>query len=265
MGKNKNSKLPSSKKYKLYESSVQCVESDVNFINQQYYSFYGVYPTTLREDFGGTAKLCCKWVKQSDNHKSWSIDLDDEPVSYGKKNHYSKLNSNQQDRMKYIMGNVLDTHDFKTDIVAAFNFSYYTFKTRQKLLTYFKKVKEHLNLKGMFCIDLFGGTDCYSPIEDSTKFDKFTYYWDCKDYNPITSECKYSIHFKLKKNGVKYEDVFTYDWRMWSFIELTELLQEAGFKTILKFWEDDDEEGKFYVSEKEQNQEAWVCYICAFN
>ena len=42
-------------------------------------------------------------------------------MKYGMNNHYSKLTDEQQ-RMKYIQGNVLHEQDFKSDVTVAFIF-----------------------------------------------------------------------------------------------------------------------------------------------
>ena len=129
-----NNKLSIMDKYRLYESSVQCHESDIDFINDQFEKFIGKKPLTLREDFGGTAALACSWTTQSPEHKSWSIDLDPEPIKYGLETHYAALNDDEKNRIKYIEGNVLNDFDFKTDVTVAFNFSYFIFKTRKSAL-----------------------------------------------------------------------------------------------------------------------------------
>ena len=253
-------------KYRFYENAVQAHENDIEFVNDEYKKIYRRRPKTLREDFGGTAALACDWVKQSKNHNAWAIDLDPEPIKYGINNHYAKLSDTEKKRMKYVEGNVLDNYSFKTDIVVAFNFSYFIFKKRNELLSYFKKVKKGLNKDGAFFIDLFGGTDSYEPIEEETEHDNFSYYWDCESFNPITHESLYYIHFKTP-DGIKHKKVFTYDWRMWTLMELREILDDAGFSKTLAYWEGDDDDGSgdgnFYTTEEAENCESWVTYLVA--
>lgn len=252
-------------KYKLYEASVQNSPADIEFLNKEYKRIFKKSATTLREDFGGTAQLTCLWAKQSKKHIGYAIDLDPEPVAYGKKHHLSKLSSSEQKRVHYIMGNVLEKQDFSTDIVAAFNFSYFIFKERQTMLKYFKRVYKSLNKNGAFFLDIFGGTESYDTLVEETDHGSHSYFWDCDKYNPITNECLYYIHFKTK-DGKKHEEVFTYDWRMWSIQEIVELLQEAGFDEVKTYWEEDEEDsdegsGVFYESKDEENCESWVTYI----
>jgi len=257
--------LPTDVKYRLYEDSVQCHEADIDFINNQYKSFYNKTPLTLREDFGGTGVLACSWVKQGAGYKAWAVDLDEEPMEYGKANHYTKLNNDEKTRMSYVKGNVLDNYDFKSDVTVAFNFSYFIFKRRSELLNYFKKVREGLSKNGLFLVDLFGGTDAREESVEETEHDAHSYYWDCDQFNPITNECQYYIHFK--KDGTKYKKVFSYDWRHWSIPEVREIMEEAGFSKTIAYWEGEDEDGdgdgNFYISSSEDNCESWVTYIAA--
>lgn len=260
-------KLSISDKYRLYEGSVQNHEVDIEFVSREFKKVYKRIPLTFREDFGGTGAMACDWVKQSKNHKAWAIDLDSEPISYGIENHYSRLNEDEQKRMKYVEGNVLDSHGFKADVICAFNFSYFIFKKRADLVNYFKKVRKGLNEEGCFFVDIFGGTEAREELVEETEHEDHTYYWDCDKYNPITEEVLYHIHFKKHDNGVKYENVFTYDWRMWSIGEIRDIMEDAGFSQIITYWEGEDGEGggngEFFRTSEAENCESWVTYLCA--
>lgn len=260
--------LSVSEKYRLYESSVQNHEADIDFLNKHYLRIFGEKPYTLREDFGGTALMACNWVKQGGNYSAKSIDLDDEPINYGKENHYSDLSDQEKNRIEYIKGNVLDDYTFKSDITVAFNFSYFIFKKRSELLAYFKQVRAGLGDKGAFFLDLFGGTEARDAMVEETEHDDYSYFWDCERYNPITSEVLYYIHFKTG-DGVKHRKVFTYDWRMWNMAELSDILHDAGFTNVETFWEGEDDDGSgdgnFYVSSDAENCESWVTYLVAYN
>ena len=259
--------LPVEIKHKLYEKSVQNHECDIEFVNKHYKYFFEKKPLSFREDFGGTAAMACDWVKQSKEHTAIGIDLDPEPVEYGKKHHYSRLSEEEKSRMKYVMGNVLDDYKLQSDIICAFNFSYFIFKKRTELVEYFKKVRKGLNKKGAFFVDIFGGTEARQELEEETEHAHHSYYWDCESYNPLTNEVLYYIHFKHK--GKKYREVFTYDWRMWTVAEVVEAMEEAGFQDVTTFWEGEDEDGdgdgNFFISKKEENCESWVTYIVGLN
>jgi hypothetical protein len=262
-----SAKLSVEDKYKLYESSVQCVESDVDFINEEFEKLFGRKPQSLREDFGGTAALACEWVKQTADHKAWSIDLDVEPIKYGIENHYSKLNEEQKTRMTYIEGNVLKDHGFRPEVIVAFNFSYFIFKKRKQLLEYFKTVRSSIDKDGVFFLDIFGGSECFQPLVEETEHDDHSYFWDCREYNPITQEALYAIHFKKSDSNRKYRDVFVYDWRHWGLQEVRDILEEAGFSKTIAYWEGEDEDGEgdgnFFITDECENCESWVTYIAA--
>jgi hypothetical protein len=260
-------KITTQLKYKLYEDSVQCHESDIEFMNEEFKKHRGKDPLILREDFGGTGAMACDWVKQGPKHEAYAIDLDPEPIGYGKEHHFSRLAVSERDRMHYLESNVLDSFKFEADIVAAFNFSYFIFKKRSELLHYFKRVREDLHNDGAFFLDLFGGTGCCQELIEETEHDEHSYFWDCDNYNPVTGEVLYYIHFKTHKDKKRYDRVFTYDWRMWNLPELQDLLYEAGFSKVVTYWEEDDDDGGgngvFYEAEDAENCESWVTYLCA--
>lgn len=255
-------------KYYYYEASVQNPSNEVEFFNDKYQEIRGKSPLTLREDFCGTGAISCEWVKQSPKHRSWGIDLDPEPVEYGKNNHQQKLKSDERERVTYLLENVLAASTPKVDVCFAFNFSYFIFKQRSELLNYFKQARAALKDDGVFFIDLFGGPDSQTEMTDIIKHDDFKYYWECQNFNPINNNCRFAIHFK-RKGEKKRKDIFVYDWRMWAMSELRDLLIEAGFSKTIAYWEGDDNDGggdgEFFATEEAENCDAWVTYIAALN
>lgn len=264
--KKKPSALPAFDKYYYYERSVQNPEGEVEFLAEKYQEIKGKKAFILREDFCGTAAISCEWTKQGKKYEAYGIDLDPEPILYGKENHYSKLSKDEQKRMRYIEGNVLNTKTPQIDICFAFNFSYFIFKKRSELLKYFKAVRKSLGNDGVFFLDLFGGPDSQTVMTDIMEHDHFNYYWECQKFNPITNECRFSIHFK-RQGERKKEEVFVYEWRMWGLQELRDLLEEAGFSKTYAYWEGEDGEGggdgNFVRTEDAENCAAWVTYIAA--
>lgn len=263
--KSLNHSLSNEEKYQLYEESVQNPEGDLDIINREYRKIFKRKPLILREDFAGTCLLSHRWVMQGNEHRAFAIDLDPVPLEFGKITHSQKLNQSQKERLRMIEANVLDPFVTPVDVAVAFNFSYFIFKERNDLLRYFKAVKNSLGPEGVFIIDLFGGTEAFQILEEKKKHKSFTYYWDCQKYNPLTGECLYYIHFKMK--GHKYTKVFVYDWRMWTLPELKDILKDAGFKEVLTFWEGEDGkgggDGHFYQSREAENCQSWVTYLIA--
>ncbi len=75
----------------------------------------------------------------------------------------------------------------------------------------------------------------------------------------------FQIHFKDKgPNGRtrKHNNMFTYDWRMWSIQELRELMQETGFRKTHVYWEgttrNGEGDGIFSRVEVGEECEAWA-------
>lgn len=250
-------------KYELYRKAVQSAENDVQFIQNTYRELKGKAPRLFREDFCGTFALSTEWIKLNPRHEAIGIDLDPEPMAYGKNNYLTKLKPEQQRRMRLIEGNVLDPNLPKADIVAAMNFSYFCFKQRELMKKYFTNVYKTLNKDGMFLVDIFGGSQCHDAIEDTIKHEGFTYYWDQTNFDPVTNEALFHIHFKV--GGKKLEQVFTYDWRLWTIPEIKDLMQEVGFRKVHVFWEgtapDGSGDGNFTRVDHGEACESWIAYV----
>jgi len=253
-------------KYWYYNKSVQSADVDVVFFRKTFNELRGHDPKVFREDFCGTFKLSCEWVKLNENFRSIGVDLDLEPIDYGKAHYLPKLSDDQQKRVEILQGNVLDTNLPKADIIAACNFSYFIFKQRSMLKQYFANCKDALNSEGLFVLDIFGGSECYEPNEEETEHDDFSYFWDQDSYDPVTNEATFYIHFK-PKGQKKVKKAFTYDWRLYSIPEIKDMLEDVGFQNVHVYWEGTDEDGEgdgeFQRVTKGEDCESWVAYIVA--
>ena len=256
-------KLPFDK-YEFYSKAVQSPGEDVKFYRRVYKKIRkGKSPVVLREDFCGGGAITCEWVKLDPTHKSCGLDLDQEPMNYGREHYVSKLSPKQKTRVALIKKDVLSPGLPSADIAVAVNFSYFFFKKREILKKYFDNVYKSLNYYGIFVVDIFGGTQCTDAIEDHTKHKEFTYYWDQKNFDPISNEAYFEIHFRYKRK--KYEGVFAYDWRMWSIPEIREIMTEVGFQSTKVYWEGTDRKGRgngeFTDVEKGESCLSWIAYI----
>ncbi len=253
-------------KYDFYKRSVQSPDSDVEFFLKTYRELKSREPMSLREDFCGTFLVCCEWVKLSKKFKAFGVDLDPEPLSYGRTHYLPKLKSEEQKRVKTMEANVLGPQLPRVDISVACNFSYFIFKSRNLLKKYFANCLKHLNSNGILVLDCFGGSDCQDEIVDETKFRKFTYYWHQESFDPVSNNAIFHIHFK-PKGQKKVQNVFSYDWRMWTIPELREVLSEVGFKRSHIYWEGTNRsgggDGKFKRTEKGEACASWIAYIIA--
>ena len=267
-------------KYPLYEEAVQDPDQLIGLFEQAYRDQFGCLPASFKEDFCGTFLLSKEWVKRSTGNTAIGLDISEEPLRYGKKHHYRPLTSDQKKRLSIHRQNVLEPSKQKVDLIAACNFSFYVFKQRQELVRYFKAAYRSLRSEGVFVLEMVGGPgfceaphkeqrSCYHPAETSAakkgrKKKWFTYFWEHRDYNPVTHEGLYLIHFKLP-DGTYYRDAFVYDWRVWTIPELREALIEAGFSNSLVYWEVEDEDGdgtgEFEQVEEADNDHTWIAYV----
>ncbi len=260
------SQLTLEQKYDYYEKSVQNAEGEVEFMRGEFKRFYGHSAFLFREDFCGTGAMSCNWVEQDKNCEAYAVDLDPEPIKMGYIRHHSKLSKPEQKRVHYMQKNVMTVKTPKVDVVCAFNFSYFIFKSRKQMVQYFKAVRKSLNKQGVFFLDIFAGPESQKLITDVKKLKNLTYYWECQHFNPFTHECTFAIHFRDGK-GKKHENVFTYNWRFWTMPEIRDILVEAGFSKTIAYWEGDGDDGggdgNFVPAEDAENCDAWVSYIAA--
>lgn len=254
-------------KYDYYIRAVQSPDNDVTFFRKVYRDSRKKEALSLREDFCGTFIVCQEWVRKSSSHRAVGVDLDKEPIDYGRLLAVKNLSAAQASRVNIINGNVLSPRLPKTDLVVALNFSYFLFKERHELKRYFRNVYKTLKGDGVFLLDCFGGMNCYQPNVEQTKFKDYTYYWDQDTYDPVNNHAKFYIHFKPKGRR-KVEKVFSYDWRLWTIPEIREVLAEAGFKKSHVYWEgttkSGEGDGHFKRTEVgEDDCASWIAYISA--
>lgn len=258
-------------KYVCYQKSVQEPEHEVEFFDQAFKEAFGRKPTTLREDFCGTFAVCCEWVKSNKKRTAVGVDLDPEPLEWGKANNLAKLDEDQQSRIKLLEQDVRKRNRPQVDILAAQNFSFWLFKTRKEVVDYFKTARANLASEGLMVMDMMGGGECYEEehkdVRTIVKGKKgFKYIWEQASYNPINHDASFYISFKFK-DGSKLDRIFEYHWRFWTLAEVSEMLNEAGFSESHVYWEvlDDDgeETGEWARATTAPSDASWVCYIVA--
>ncbi len=246
-----------------YEKAVQCVESEIDFVDDTFSKLRNRKAKTLREDFCGTTNTSCEWVRRRSDNIAYCIDLDKEVLEWGKQHKILKLTTDQQRRIHAINDNVLTVKTEPTDIALAMNFSYWLLKDRKLTISYFKSIYDSLVDDGIFYVDAYGGYEAFQEITEKTKNKNFTYIWEQEKYDPISGIAKCHIHFKFK-DGSKLKNAFTYEWRVWTLPEITEMLTEAGFKATV-YWEQADEDGEGngeFIAQTEGEADAgWIAYI----
>ncbi|MDZ8118849.1 class I SAM-dependent methyltransferase [Pontiella agarivorans] len=260
----------------LYEASVQNVDTDLDFGVRIYRKHWKRKPLTIREDFCGTAKLAARWAQRNKLHEAWGIDFHQPTLDWGVKYNVSDLTEKQRKRLHLIHGNVLEETTPKVDMAFALNFSFCVFKKRDVLRDYFKKVCKCLNKEGLFVLDIYGGTEAIMEKEDDVReipglttpdgleIPDFEYIWDQAYYNPINHDTTCHIHFNVPGYG-RIEKAFTYKWRLWTLMELQEILKEAGFSTAEVYLHDFDDDGEsdeiYRLRKTYENVQGWVAYV----
>jgi len=253
-------------KYTLYQRAVQEPEADIEFVDEVFRKRFRRHPRTLREDFCAAAYLACEWVRHHPLNHAWGIDLDPEPLQWGRDNNVATLNAEQQARLRLIEGDVMEARHHRVDVVAAFNFSYYFLQTRAELLRYFAAAYDNLADEGMFFLDIYGGPEAQVLVEETTVHDGFNYVWDQDEFDPINSRMLCYIHFEKPSGKRAIKRAFTYDWRLWTILEVREALAEVGFSPTEVYWEGVEEDtgegdGEFVRTESAENTESWIAYI----
>lgn len=265
-GRGRKSMAARADRHALYELAVQDPETEVDLVSRNFKRLRGVPARTVREDFCGTGVFSIAWAKSHKKREAWGLDLDRATLAWGRKHHLAEVSDKVAARVHLLEQNVLDPAPKKVDLICAFNFSYWIFKTRPELLTYFKAARRGLKRKGLFFLDAFGGTE--APMADINKRKEkgFVYVWEHERYDALTNEIQCAIHFEFS-DGSKIQRAFAYDWRMWSLAETRELLLEAGFSKVRFLWERSDEDGegtgRYYEPKRADNEGLWWAYIVA--
>jgi cyclopropane fatty-acyl-phospholipid synthase-like methyltransferase len=251
----------------LYELSVQGPEIEVAFLDRVFRTEGLPKPRVLREDFCGSGALSRAWVKSRPDREAYAIDLHRPTLAWARDRAATELGKSAK-RLRFLEANVLSAKTPKVDVAIAYNFSYFVFHTRAALLAYFARVRASVKPDGLFLLDILGGPGAMTLQQERRKVDGFTYVWDQAALNPVDNHYTCHIHFEFP-DGSKLQRAFTYDWRLWSLMEVRDALVEAGFARTEVWWEGTDRRtntgnGVYAKKTKAPNDEAWVSYIVAF-
>lgn len=257
-------------KYFYYLNSVQDPASNMAFMRQVYLDVRGHLPQalTLREDFCGTFANACAWVALSPSYKAVAVDLDPEPIAYGRAHYLPLLSPEQQARLVVHEGDVTLMSE-QADIIAALNFGVCFFLTRADLSRYLRAVLASLAPGGVAVFDLLGGAFYEEDNEHEEEIEEpeaFSYFFEQSDWDPLNRIATFSIHFK-RKGEPKRERVFSYPFRLWTPPELRDLLVELGFSKVQFYWEGTDEDGEgnevWTLAERGDSCDSWGTYVAA--
>jgi len=254
-------------RYALYQEAVQCAEAEVDFVDEIFSTVRGRKAATIREDFCGTALVACEWVTRRPGNVAFGIDLDPAVLEWARQRNLRKLKTSARTRITLLNEDVMRVKVRPVDAVLAMNFSYWIFRTRKELRAYFERVHSALVRDGLFVLDAYGGYDAFRVLRERTAHKSFTYVWHQAAYNPVTGETTCHIDFSFP-DGSRIPRAFTYDWRLWTLPELSELLGEAGFRRTTVYWQGWDEEkqepsDEFYATERGEPDAGWIAYLVA--
>jgi len=252
-------------KYYLYEQSVQSPNWQVEYLPQFHKELTGKNAYSFREDFCGSGKIACEWVKQGKKFHATGLDLDTEVLRYARTVNRAKLKPKEQARVEFLKSNVLVPTRKKFDMIGAFNFSFYDFHDRKTLLKYAQSTLKSLNSKGTLFLELAGGPDFLIPSSEAKTFSLPGYgrikkVWEQHHYDPITHLSDYAIHFQLK-DGSWLNDAFTYHWRIWSIHEVRDTLEQAGYSKTAVIWDPTEHDDDFDFAEVAETKPFWVAYV----
>ena len=255
--------------YRYYENSVQTPTEHIDIFSRMFREIRGKDAMTLKEDFCGTFLISCEWAKSHPERTAIGIDLDPDPIQYGKRNGFKELNAKQKKRVTIMQKNVMDILPKKSQVIGAGNFSFFIFKTRAELKKYFVAALKNLSKDGIFVLEMAGGPGFIKSGREQRTYKlkgigKYTYYWDQKSYDPVTAYGMYAIHFR-EPNGNMRKDCFTYDWRVWTIPELKEIMLECGFSDVAAYWEsvgpDGKGSGEYVRTETADNAYSWIAFV----
>jgi len=188
-------------------------------------------------------------------------------LAWGRARRAVQLKPAQLARLDVRRGDVRSARSEPVDVLAAFNFSYYLFKTRADLVGYFRHACTQLQRDGVMMLDCYGGYESFSEQTEERDLDGFTYQWQTERYDPVTGDVLNHIHFVFP-DGSRLRRAFTYDWRLWTIPEIRECLAEAGFRRSHVYWEGTDHatgegDGVFRKTRVGEACGGWIAYLAA--
>lgn len=263
--------LPPFDKYLYYTQAVQAPDENMAFLRDIYREQRGREKAglTLREDFCGTFANSIAWVLLDDSYVAHGLDIDPEPLAYGRQQYLPGLPPEVLRRVHIAQGDVLESPLATCDIAAALNFACCFFRERKTLIRYLTRVRDSLAPGGVFVTDLLGGPFYQDENEHELELDEphpFSYFLEQTRFDPITAEGDFSIHFKRKGETMRRE-VFTYTFRLWSIPELRDVLLELGFSDVKVYWEGSKRDGTgngiWRAETRGDSCDSWLAYVVA--
>lgn len=221
----------------------------------------GRRPLRLREDFSGTALVSAEWVRRGPDRTAVAVDLDPAVHAWARENRLPELGG-AAERLELVTADVRAPNGRGFDAIVALNYSYWVFKTREALRDYLARARAALAPGGVMLVDLQGGWESQKALVESRRMKGGArYFWEQESFDPITHHMKAAIHFEVPGRR-KLTRAFTYDWRLWTLPELTELFAEAGLADVQVLWDVAPIDDTRYVPRRSAtNHPGWIAYV----
>ena len=230
MAKNKKKKKTLAQRadrHELYQESVQDSEFELDFVQDTYKGIRKRKPVTLREDFAGTSRSACVWVKRNKNNQAWAVDFDEEVLEWGRKHNYDKLKPKQRERVEFIQSDVRTVKTPSVDVVLA----------------------------------------AHSTQVEKHKLDGFSYHWDQHSYNALTQEMQCYIHFRFPdKSRLDKAFSYSWRlWGGQETEDLLMEAGFSKVRFFVQMFDEDSGEAldEFEETREVVDHECWIAYIVA--
>jgi hypothetical protein len=252
--------------YDLYELAVQVPPIEARFLR----AVHAGGPLVLAEDFSGPASVSRAWVTLGEAFEAIATDRDPEPHEHARERAHESLDAGAQERLSLIQADVLEAPG-RPDVIAALNFALCELHTRERLVTYLRHALFRLQAGGVLVADLYGGADAMIPgttgMRIETDEGDIEYVWEQREADPLTGRVVNAMHFELP-DGVRVDEAFVYDWRLWGVPELRDAMIEAGFastEVYADFGDAMDDAGELLVrpARADDLEESFVVYVVA--
>ncbi len=255
-------------RHALYQEAVQDPVREVRLLSRVYQDAYGELPARLREDFCGTGAVSVAWVDSSLQRSAWAVDLDRDVLDWGMRHNLTTLPKERRNAVHFLRGDVRAPAPTKVDVIAASNFSFYGFHTRQDLVTYVTQARKNLRPKGVLALEMMGGPDVQTlGRRETRRLNGFSYIWEQLEFDPINQRCDFRMHFRFKDKSV-LRNAFTYAWRIWTIPDVREICAQAGFSKTVVYWAETDHStggsnGIYKRRDTAPPDPAWLAHIVA--
>ena len=96
--------------YAYYENSVQTPSQHVDIFSRMFRELRGRDAMSLKEDFCGTFLISCAWVGSHPKRTAIGVDLDSNPIVYGKKHGFKELKASEKKRVTILQKKRMQCH-----------------------------------------------------------------------------------------------------------------------------------------------------------